>query len=97
MFGVDANDTDNTVPFDNLAFIAYGLYAGSYFHKIPLGSVYRDPALAHLNDIQPDIFPLNTIFLFLSTGEPENLRSPQISLPDYKFLERSRPFFTSPS
>jgi hypothetical protein len=43
MFRVTANDTDNAVPFDNLALVANGLYAGSYFHKSPPGNVILAP------------------------------------------------------
>jgi len=36
---IRANDTDNTVAFDNLTLIANGLYASAYFHKSPPGKV----------------------------------------------------------
>ena len=35
MFWVRTNNADNSVSFNNLALIADGLYAGSYFHKSP--------------------------------------------------------------
>jgi len=34
MFGILANNADNPIPFNNLAFIANGLYAGSDFHSL---------------------------------------------------------------
>ena len=40
MLRVSANDTDNTIALDNLAFVANGLYAGSYFHKSPPRNIY---------------------------------------------------------
>jgi len=35
VLGIDANDPDDTSSFDNLAFIAYGLYARSNLHDKP--------------------------------------------------------------
>jgi hypothetical protein len=32
MLGVGTNDADYPAPFDHLAFVAHGLYAGSHFH-----------------------------------------------------------------
>jgi hypothetical protein len=39
MLWVSANDTDNTIALNYLAFVANGLYAGSYFHKSPPGDI----------------------------------------------------------
>ena len=37
MLWIFTDDADNSVSLDYLAFVADGLYAGSYFHKSPLG------------------------------------------------------------
>jgi len=52
---IRANDTDNTVAFDNLTLIANGLYASAYFHKSPPGKViFKTRIIAIRFELQPE-------------------------------------------
>lgn len=85
MFRVTANDTDNAVPFDNLALVANGLYAGSYFHKSPPGMYLR--IMATRNELQSVAITIPYIPILVL----------QIIHKIYRFRDRIFPFFTNPS
>jgi hypothetical protein len=53
VFWITTDNADNAVSLDNLALITDGLYAGSYFHKIPLGFCVKEMPDSHASMAAP--------------------------------------------